>query len=113
MIRHPRSTVALALLVVGTGLVLSGTYFIFDRPAAPILAGSESGSTAEFGAMAGPRLKLLIAWFLVALSLALIYLIGVWLMLRWGFRFRVTLAHRRREPTSVPDIWRMHRLPDE
>lgn len=113
MIRHPRSTVALALLVVGTGLVLSGTYFIFDRPAAPTLAESESGSTAESGAMAGPRLKLLIAWFLVALSLALIYLIGVWLMLRWGFRFRVTLARRRREPTSAPDIWRMYRLPDE
>ncbi len=113
MIRQPRSTVALALLVVAAGLVLSGAYFIFDRPVAPTLVGSESGSTAEFGALAGPRLKLLIAWLLVALSLALIYLIGVWLMLRWGFRFRVTMAHRRREPTSVPDIWRMHRLPDD
>ncbi len=113
MIRQPRSTVALALLIVGMGLVVGGAYFIlFDRPAAPPV-GAGSGITAEPGGLVGPRLTLLMAWFMVALSLALIYLIGVWLMLRWGLRFRVAMAHRRREPTSVPDIWRMHRLPDD
>ena len=113
MIRQPRSTVALALLIVGTGLMLTGAYFIFDRLAPPVPVGSEPGSTAEPGALAGPRLKLLFAWLLVALSLVFVYLIGVWLMLRWALRFRVAMAHRRREPTSAPDIWRMHRLPDD
>jgi cytoskeletal protein RodZ len=43
----------------------------------------------------------------------IIFMFGLWAILRWSRRFRQFLFREPRQETPVEDVWAMHRLPEE
>ena len=106
-----RRTIILIIALLGIALIAGGLGLIIeyasqDQPAKGEVEPLTSNEKVELSQL----LKKVL--YLLAL-LTIMFLFGLWAMVRWSRRFRQFLLREPRKATPAEDVWAMHRLPDE
>ncbi|UCD30580.1 MAG: hypothetical protein JSV03_08975 [Planctomycetota bacterium] len=113
VLEQNRRKVATALTVLGAGLILVGVivilvyqYHIYDKQYGNYF----QEVTKEDNLPTAMAIRDILFWLLM---IVFIFSVGTLAMMRWSRRFRRKLLRKPKPPTTVDDVWSMHRLPED
>lgn len=109
-----RTRIALTFLIIGLLFVLFAWANWIYRTST---AHEESAAVrVEAGERLPPSTKVvrsLPLFLLVGLLLVLVFLVGSYVIVRSGRRYRAMMGRQRAAPSSMEDVWAMHQAPQD
>ena len=109
-----RHRVSLMLLLLGLGALLIGGGIYARRDHGERTSAHRRTETSEQTEANDSRARsLLQTWLIFSTVILIVFMAGSYAILRIGRRYRIQLVRKSPDATPTPDIWRMHRPPDE
>jgi len=110
VLEENRRKFAIALFIVGFGLILVGIILIINHQYYMREVRFYKETAAETNIPLAKTIQSVLFWVMVIVC---IFSIGSLAMIRWSRRFRKQLLKKPAPPTPDEDVWAMHRLPEQ